>query len=200
MESRTALGTSSSTVRNTGELKSHHRRRDGDALEGLVEFRTDDGAVIVVEAAEDESGSRLVARGDDGAVRATRTFELDHEVPFKPAEFASSADAHGDPPRRLLAYGFPKRYDEGTLAEYRATADQLIAGEWVQLEAWAAHGQPLAPGFSGAAVTLADTGRVVGMVSAAARDPGVRNGLMLPAHVGRPFPAGCTAARTISPS
>ncbi|MGW0820162.1 VMAP-C domain-containing protein [Streptomyces sp. NPDC002845] len=109
--------------------------------------------------------------------------ELDHEVPVEPAEFAAPYDAYGDPPRRLVAYGFPKRYEEGTLAEYRATADQLIAGEWVQLEAWAERGQPLAPGFSGAAVTLADSGRVVGMVSAASRSPEIRNGRMLPAHV-----------------
>lgn len=45
-------------------------------VEGLVEFTTDDGAVVTVEAVEEGagSGSRLVAR-DDGAVQATRTFE-----------------------------------------------------------------------------------------------------------------------------
>ncbi|MFD7705771.1 CU044_2847 family protein [Streptomyces sp. NPDC059785] len=43
-------------------------------MDGLVEFETDDGAVIAVEAADDGAGSRLVAR-DDGTVRATRTFE-----------------------------------------------------------------------------------------------------------------------------
>ncbi|MGW6015405.1 CU044_2847 family protein [Streptomyces sp. NPDC055210] len=43
-------------------------------MDGLVEFKTDDGTVVVVEGAEDESGSRLVARGD-GTVAATRTFE-----------------------------------------------------------------------------------------------------------------------------
>ncbi|MFD7135411.1 CU044_2847 family protein [Streptomyces sp. NPDC059894] len=44
-------------------------------MAGLVEFRTDDGAVVAVEAAEEpRPGSRLVARGD-GAVRAARTFE-----------------------------------------------------------------------------------------------------------------------------
>ncbi|RRR75551.1 CU044_2847 family protein [Streptomyces sp. RP5T] len=43
-------------------------------MEGVVEFRTADGAVIAVEGVEEESGSRLVAR-DDGTVRATRTFE-----------------------------------------------------------------------------------------------------------------------------
>ncbi|WP_425472453.1 SAV_2336 N-terminal domain-related protein [Streptomyces hawaiiensis] len=45
-------------------------------------------------------------------------------------------------------------FDEGTLAECRVTASQLIRREWLQLEAWHQGGQPLAPGFSGAAVTL----------------------------------------------
>ncbi|MFP3991182.1 trypsin-like peptidase domain-containing protein [Streptomyces sp. E11-3] len=109
--------------------------------------------------------------------------ELSRPVPVTPAEFAPLTDAYGDPPRRLLTYGFPQHYDEGSLAEYRATADQLIAGEWVQLEAWSGHGQPLAPGFSGAAVVLADSGQVVGMVTAVAGDPRVRTGRMLPAQV-----------------
>lgn len=110
--------------------------------------------------------------------------ELAHPVPVRPAEFAAPDDAYTEPRPRLLVYGFPKGYPEGTIAEYRATAAQLIADEWVQLEAWSAHGQPLAPGFSGAAVTLADSNRVVGMVSAAARaSTGVRNGRMLPTSV-----------------
>ncbi|MEU3788754.1 trypsin-like peptidase domain-containing protein [Streptomyces fructofermentans] len=143
--------------------------------------------VSFAHGGEQDVPARVVAHGGwDG--RETdpgdlAVLELDRPVPWRPAEFAAPSDAYGDPPRRLLAYGFPKRHDEGTLAEYRATAPQLIAGEWVQLEAWAAHGQPLAPGFSGAAVTLADSGRVVGMVSAAARSPEIRNGRMLPAQV-----------------
>ncbi|WP_404187939.1 VMAP-C domain-containing protein [Streptomyces tauricus] len=148
---------------------------------------TDSVAVSFAHGGYEEIPARVVAHGgwdgresDPGDLAV---LELDRPVPLKPAEFATPTDAYGDPPRRLLAYGFPKRYDEGTLAEYRATARQLIAGEWVQLESWAAHGQPLAPGFSGAAVTLADTGRVVGMVSAAARSPEIRNGRMLPAQV-----------------
>ncbi|UUU34156.1 hypothetical protein JIX56_32355 [Streptomyces sp. CA-210063] len=44
-------------------------------MDGLVEFTTESGAVISVEPAEDLSGSHLVADRDDGAVRATRTFE-----------------------------------------------------------------------------------------------------------------------------
>ncbi|MBQ1088067.1 trypsin-like peptidase domain-containing protein [Streptomyces sp. B93] len=116
--------------------------------------------------------------------------ELERAVTLAPAEFAAPGDAFGEPPRRLLVYGFPVHYDEGTFAEYRATAEQRIAGEWVQLEAWSGHGQPLAPGFSGAAVVLADSGRVVGMVSAAAGNPGVRNGRMLPAPVMARYWAG----------
>lgn len=50
-------------------------RDDGGTVEGLVEFRTDDGAVVAVEAVtEGRPGSRLVARGD-GTVQAARTFE-----------------------------------------------------------------------------------------------------------------------------
>ncbi|MEV0171321.1 CU044_2847 family protein [Streptomyces sp. NPDC050803] len=42
-------------------------------MEGLVEFKTEDGTVIAVEAAEEASGSRLVSR--DGTLQAARTFE-----------------------------------------------------------------------------------------------------------------------------
>lgn len=122
--------------------------------------------------------------GHGGDLGDLAVLELAHAVPVRPAEFAAPDDAYAEPRPRLLVYGFPKGYREGTLAEYRATAAQRIADEWVQLEAWSAHGQPLAPGFSGAAVTLADSNQVVGMVSAAARaSSGVRNGRMLPASV-----------------
>ncbi|MET9729562.1 CU044_2847 family protein [Streptomyces sp. NPDC006458] len=44
-------------------------------MDGLVEFKTEDGAVVVVEGADDdESGARLVSRGD-GPAQAARTFE-----------------------------------------------------------------------------------------------------------------------------
>ncbi|MFM9369699.1 trypsin-like peptidase domain-containing protein [Streptomyces sp. Da 82-17] len=106
---------------------------------------------------------------------------LDRPAPVKPAEFAPPAAAYGTPAPKLVVHGFPLHYDEGRIAECRATADQLIAGEWVQLEAWSPHGQPLAPGFSGAAVVRADTLQVVGMAVAADRDPKARGGRMLPA-------------------
>lgn len=93
--------------------------------------------------------------------------ELDREVPLAPAVFARPGTERTVPVPELIAYGFPKGYDEGMLASYRALPGPLISDEWVQLEAVTAHGQPLAAGFSGAALTLAD-GTVVGMVSAVA--------------------------------
>jgi hypothetical protein len=44
-------------------------------MEGLVEFKTNDGVVITVESIEDASGHQMVSRRDDGTVQATRTFE-----------------------------------------------------------------------------------------------------------------------------
>ncbi|MFM9493577.1 trypsin-like peptidase domain-containing protein [Streptomyces galilaeus] len=108
---------------------------------------------------------------------------LAHEVEIAPAALAPVDTAYGRQPRKLVVYGFPVGFDEGTLAEYRVTAPQLINQEWMQLEAWQPDGQPLEPGFSGAAVTLVDTGEVVGMVTAAAGTPGVRNGRMMPTEV-----------------
>lgn len=43
-------------------------------MDGLMEFKTEDGALVVVEGLDDESGARLVSRGD-GPERAARTFE-----------------------------------------------------------------------------------------------------------------------------
>jgi len=109
--------------------------------------------------------------------------ELDREMPIAPAALAPVDTAHGvTAPRKLVVYGFPVGFDEGTLAEYRITAPQLINREWIQLEAWQPGGQPLAPGFSGSAVTLVDTGEVVGMVTAQGA-PGVSNGRMMPTEV-----------------
>jgi hypothetical protein len=112
--------------------------------------------------------------------------ELAEEAPVAPAALAPVDAAHPPPggrPRKLVAYGFPLGFDEGTLAECRVTAPQLISGEWIQLEAWQSDGRSLAPGFSGAAVTLVDTGEVVGMVTADGGADGVRNGRMMPTEV-----------------
>ncbi|NEB75290.1 serine protease, partial [Streptomyces sp. SID14478] len=100
-----------------------------------------------------------------------------------PAQFAAPGAAFGEPSPRLLAYGFPAGFDEGTIAEYRAKADLRVGDEWVELVAFDGHGQPLAHGFSGAAVTLAGSHRVVGMVTATTGGRGVLTGRMLPLDV-----------------
>ncbi|GHC41383.1 VMAP-C domain-containing protein [Streptomyces flavofungini] len=160
-------------------LTCAHVVRDSAAAGVAVSFphRRELGAVAAVVGAHGGWSGRDDHSGD------LAVLELDRAVPIPPAGFAAPDDAYLEPRPRLVAYGFPRGYAEGTIAEYRATAAQLIADEWVQLEAWSAHGQPLAPGFSGAAVTLADSGLVVGMVSAVAGAAGVRNGRMLPAPV-----------------
>ncbi|CAL9571492.1 CU044_2847 family protein [Streptomyces sp. enrichment culture] len=43
-------------------------------MDGLMRFRTEDGATVVVEGVRDGSGARLVSRGD-GPAQAARTFE-----------------------------------------------------------------------------------------------------------------------------
>ncbi|MFI1416575.1 CU044_2847 family protein [Streptomyces sp. NPDC020731] len=43
-------------------------------MDGLTQFTTESGAMVVVEGVEDESGARLVSRGN-GPAQAARTFE-----------------------------------------------------------------------------------------------------------------------------
>ncbi|MGV9278193.1 VMAP-C domain-containing protein [Streptomyces griseosporeus] len=115
--------------------------------------------------------------------------ELDRPVPVAPARFAAVGTRGARPATRLTAYGFPRGYDEGILGEFREAGDQLIAGEWLQLEAWTSHSPPLAEGFSGAAVVREDTGEVVGMVTA--RHSAGGGGRMLPARaIVRYWPGG----------
>jgi hypothetical protein len=56
------------------EVTRHTHGGASEHMDGLVEFTTEEGALVVVEGVEDESGARLVSRGD-GPARAARTFE-----------------------------------------------------------------------------------------------------------------------------
>ncbi|QNP75971.1 trypsin-like peptidase domain-containing protein [Streptomyces roseirectus] len=154
-------------------------------VEGLaVSFTERPGTDPVPVRLLAHGGWRGQAAHDLGDVAVLR---LESDVPVTPAVLAPPGAAHGKAadggPRKLVVYGFPAGFDEGTLAEYRVTSRQLISDEWIQLEAWQQGGQPLAPGFSGAAVMLDDTGEVVGMVTAAAGGRGVFNGRMMPTEV-----------------
>ncbi|MFC8344897.1 trypsin-like peptidase domain-containing protein [Streptomyces sp. NPDC057280] len=120
-------------------------------------------------------------QGGDTSPGDVAVLELDREVPIAPARFAPPGAERGPSAPELVAYGFPAGYEEGALAVYRAVRGPLIADEWVQLQAVAAHGQPLADGFSGAALAL--DGQVVGMVTQIAGEPDLRVGRMLPTQV-----------------
>ncbi|MFJ1971118.1 CU044_2847 family protein [Streptomyces sp. NPDC087903] len=43
-------------------------------MDGLTQFKTEDGALVVVEGVDEEPGARMVSRGD-APLQATRTFE-----------------------------------------------------------------------------------------------------------------------------
>ncbi|MFE2043532.1 trypsin-like peptidase domain-containing protein [Streptomyces sp. NPDC059477] len=157
-------------------LTCAHVVRASDTAEVTVTFpgRADLGGVVASVAVH---GGWRGGAADPGDLVV---LELEREMPLTPAAFAppgAERDGH-----ELVAYGFPRGYDEGMLASYRALPGPLISGEWVQLEALTGHGQPLAAGFSGAAVTLAD-GTVVGMVTAVAGGTDTRVGRMLPTEV-----------------
>ncbi len=128
------------------------------------------GATVIVGS--DWAG----AAQDSGDVAV---LQLDQPVTVAPAKFAAADAAFTSPGVRLTAYGFPRNYDEGILSEFRVTSNQLIAGEWIQLESWTSHGQPLREGFSGSAILREDTGEVIGMATSTS---GERGGRMLPAQ------------------
>ncbi|XVS61860.1 trypsin-like peptidase domain-containing protein [Actinosynnema sp. CA-299493] len=110
---------------------------------------------------------------------------LSSATSIPPARFArlnELAERRLDPSRsELHVYGFPRGYDrEGADTQVRAPYESLHLGEWSQLEAITDRGIRLQAGFSGAAVSFADTGEVVGLVVGADRDKETRTGKMLP--------------------
>lgn len=110
---------------------------------------------------------------------------LESAVGISPARFAQ---LHALEQRRLgkncielHVYGFPRGFDqEGADTRVTAPYQSLHMGEWAQLEAVGSRGIRLQAGFSGAAVTFADTGDVVGMVIGADKDQQTMTGKMLP--------------------
>ena len=108
-------------------------------MDGLVEFKTDDGAVIVVEGVEDESGSRLVARAD-GTVQAARTFEGSLEGVRAAAESALRVFRDGSlkPDTVEIEFGVKLTAEAGALI-----AKSAVEGHLVVKLAWS-------PGGSGA--------------------------------------------------
>ncbi|MFF3888775.1 CU044_2847 family protein [Streptomyces sp. NPDC001914] len=122
-------------------------------MDGLVEFRTEDGARVVVEAVDDGSGSRLVAR-DDGTVQATRTFEGSLEGVRAAAGSALRVFRDGSlrPDSVEIEFGVKLTAEAGALI-----AKSAVEGHLVVKLSWASDGSGHA-GSGPASATASETG------------------------------------------
>ncbi len=128
---------------------------------------------------------RAVARWrpqDDIAV-----LELESAPPagVEPAPLAAGGDLWG---HSFRACGFPAGHPEGVWAG--GVGRGPTARSWLQIEDTKESGYRVQPGFSGAPVWDDVLGGVVGMVSAAERDPGVKAAFIIPAALLPPPPSG----------
>ncbi|MGW3938884.1 CU044_2847 family protein [Streptomyces phaeochromogenes] len=110
-----------------------------------MEFKTDDGAVIVVEGVEDESGSRLVARAD-GTVQAARTFEGSLEGVRAAAESALRVFRDGSlkPDTVEIEFGVKLTAEAGALI-----AKSAVEGHLVVKLSWSPSGAGASDGSGG---------------------------------------------------
>ncbi len=117
--------------------------------------------------------TQLGDHGDMALVRLEAPTSVPHArfVPLEGAYWAGELRAHG------FRLGFEQT---GSYVTVRTAPDMTLAREWWQLDVDRDRPEHLAQGFSGAAVYLAETGEVVGMVSDADLDSDGRMGRMLP--------------------
>ncbi|MEU4219718.1 trypsin-like peptidase domain-containing protein [Actinoplanes sp. NPDC026623] len=132
----------------------------------------------------DDQRARVIARGgwrpggdDHGDVAV---LELPSPVGLEPAAFAPQNAL--DLPADLAVLGFPRRRrdERSRVALVHVSSRLLPIEEWIQLESNTSFGPAVEHGYSGSAVTIRDTGAVVGMVTSA--DPRERISLMLPSR------------------
>lgn len=114
--------------------------------------------------------------GDHGDLALVR---LDSPTSVPPARFASPSGRYWA--GELRACGFRLGFEPtGTYVTVRTAPDMTLGSDWWQLDVDQDRPERLAEGFSGAAVYLAETGEVIGMVSDADLDSSGRMGRMLP--------------------
>jgi hypothetical protein len=106
--------------------------------------------------------------------------ELESDPPegAEPAPLVKGGDLWGHP---IRAFGFPDGHPEGVWAS--GIIRGPIARGWLQIEGTKEIGYWVEPGFSGAPVWDDALGGVVGMVSAAERDPSVKAAFIIPASL-----------------
>jgi vWA-MoxR associated protein C-terminal domain/vWA-MoxR associated protein middle region (VMAP-M) 8/Trypsin-like peptidase domain len=116
--------------------------------------------------------------GDDGDIAI---LTLHTPVTIPPAVFATPDALQGRRLTDLGAYGFPRsKEDSGSVVTLSTRSDMDLRNEWWQLDVPQAHLEVLKHGFSGAAVYVADSGEIVGMVTDMDRGVDGRSGRMLP--------------------
>lgn len=107
--------------------------------------------------------------------------DLEDPVAIRPAAFASAEETRTLLGHKLYALGFPRGHDtSGIYAEFGTDEQLHLSGEWLLVNLISDHLQHLDRGFSGAAVTRADTGRVVGMITDAELSKSGTTGRILP--------------------
>ncbi|MFF8949062.1 CU044_2847 family protein [Streptomyces sp. NPDC014940] len=94
----------------------------------LVEFTTEDGAVVVVEIADPATGTRLVSRGENPAVQAARTFEgtLDGVRAAAQSALRVFRDGSLRPDSVELEFGVKLTAEAGAIIAKGAAEGQLV--------------------------------------------------------------------------
>ncbi|MEU9985307.1 CU044_2847 family protein [Streptomyces sp. NPDC048045] len=105
----------------------------------LLEFTTEDGAVVVVEATDGTSGTRLVSRGEGGpAAQAARTFEGTLDGVRSAAQSALRVFRDGSlrPDSVELEFGVKLTAEAGAVIAKGAAEGQLVVKlSWSQKDA-----------------------------------------------------------------
>ncbi|MGW2643532.1 CU044_2847 family protein [Streptomyces sp. NPDC001393] len=126
----------------------------------LLEFTTDDGAVVVVESGESETGTQLVSRGGAGpAAQASSTFEgaLDGVRSAAQSALRVFRDGSLRPDSVELEFGVKLTAEAGAVIAKGAAEGQLV----VRL-AWSSRGpdaEPATAALPAAASTTEPTSR-----------------------------------------
>ncbi|MFF4014077.1 CU044_2847 family protein [Streptomyces sp. NPDC001843] len=112
----------------------------------LVEFTTEDGAIVVVETADSPGGSRLVSRGEAPAERVTGTFETALDGVRSAAQSALRVFRDGTlrPDSVELEFGVKLSAEAGAVIAKGAAEGQLV----VRLS-WASAGSAATPPTAG---------------------------------------------------
>ncbi|MDT0393843.1 MULTISPECIES: CU044_2847 family protein [Streptomyces] len=102
-------------------------------MDGLMQFTTESGAMVVVEGVQDASGARLVSRGN-GPAQAARTFEGSLEGVRAAAESALRVFRDGSlrPDAVELEFGVKLTAEAGAvIAKGSAEGHLVVKLSWV---------------------------------------------------------------------